>query len=176
MPKISEVVKRDLGVLQDAYRHLWSVKPEDRNPNDFIWPLKRYLIVEDLLVTPALEDHLGRSGERRHKRLADDDESMNAKLKHMQNFEPTEPSYESALRAIWIDLEPHIREEVGKDLDQLEESISQSDSEELANKYEHINHLLQQPYGEEGAPDKDILMALLETPRKELMTKFGLTS
>lgn len=101
---------------------------------------------------------------------------MNAKLKHMQNFETTEPSYESALRAIWIDLEPHIREEASKDLDRLEESISQSDSEELGNKYEHINHLLQQPYGKNGAPDKHILMALLETPRKELLTKFGITS
>lgn len=78
MPKISEVVKRDLDHLQDAYRHLWTVGPEDRDPNEFIWPLKRYLIVEDLLVTPALEDHLGRMGERRHKRLSDDDESVGA--------------------------------------------------------------------------------------------------
>lgn len=101
---------------------------------------------------------------------------MNAKMKHMQAFEPTEPSYESALRAIWIDLEPHMREEAGRDLDLLEKNISRAESEELGNKYEHINHLLQQPYGEDGAPDKEILLALLETPRKELMTKFGITS
>ncbi|KAK4210973.1 hypothetical protein QBC37DRAFT_22148 [Rhypophila decipiens] len=176
MPKISEVVKRDLRLLQDAYHHLWTVGPEDRKPNEFIWPLKRYLVVEDLLVTPALEEHLGKLGATRHKRLSDDDESMNEKLKHMQTFDVTEPSHEAALKAIWVDLEPHMREEAGKDLDQLEESLSQSESEALGSRYERISQLLQQPYGEHGAPDKDILMALLDTPRKELITKFGLTS
>jgi len=76
MPKISETDKRDLGLLQEAYHQLWTVGPEERNPNDFVWPLKRYLIAEDILVTPALEHHLGREGKERHRRLSDDDESV----------------------------------------------------------------------------------------------------
>jgi len=101
---------------------------------------------------------------------------MNAKIKHMQSFDMAEPSFESALKAIWVDLEPHMREEASRDLDRLEGSISESESESLANQYEHVKKLLQQPYGENGAPDKEILMALLDTPRRELMVKFGITS
>lgn len=76
MPKISESVKRDLELLTEAYHHLWTVVPEERNANDFVWPLKRYLVAEDVLVTPALEHHLGRRGEKRHQRLSDDDQSV----------------------------------------------------------------------------------------------------
>lgn len=101
---------------------------------------------------------------------------MNAKIKHMQSFDTADPSVEAALKAIWVDLEPHMREEASRDLDRLEESISHSESESLANQYERVKHLLQQPYGEHGAPDKEILMALLDTPKKELMVKFGITS
>ena len=100
---------------------------------------------------------------------------MNVKIKHMQSFDVAEPSFESALKAIWVDLEPHMREEANLDLDRLEESISQSESESLANQYEHVKNLLQQPYGENGAPDRDIFMALLDTPRQDLMVKFGIT-
>lgn len=93
MPRISEVVKRDLGFLQDAYHHLWTVSPEDRKPNEFVWPLKRFLIVEDLLVTPALEDHLGRSGERMYKRLSDDDESVSAQRSKLFLIHPETITY-----------------------------------------------------------------------------------
>lgn len=94
----------------------------------------------------------------------------------MQLFDVAEPSFESGLKAIWVDLEPHIREEASLDLDRLEESLSQSESESLASQYEHVQHLLQQPYGENGVPDKEILMALFNTPRHEFMVKFGITS
>lgn len=80
MPKISETVKRDLELLKEAYHHLWTVGPEERNPDGFVWPLKRYLIAEDVLVIPALEYHLGREGEKRHRRLSDDDESVSIRV------------------------------------------------------------------------------------------------
>ncbi|KAK3312624.1 hypothetical protein B0H66DRAFT_377765 [Apodospora peruviana] len=175
MPKISQVVKQDHDRLKDAYHHLWAVNPEDRDANKFIWELDRYLIVEDMLVTPALEDHLGKTGKERSRRLSDDYESMNAKLRHMQSFEPTEASFDSALRAVWVDLEPHIREEASGDLDHLEEHMSESDSEALGKKYEDIKALLQQPYGVDGTPDERTLKALLEMPRQELMVKVGVT-
>lgn len=100
---------------------------------------------------------------------------MNAKLRHMQRFNPAEPSFDSSLSAIWVDLEPHIREETTGDLDQLEESISKSDSEALAKKYEDIKELLQHPYGKDGVPDARTLSAILEMPRQELMVKVGVT-
>jgi hypothetical protein len=102
---------------------------------------------------------------------------MNAKLRHMQQFSPTEASFDSSLSAIWVDLEPHIREEAtsGGDLGLLEESLSPRESEALAKKYDDIKELLQRPYGKEGVPDGRTLSAILEMPRQELMVKLGIT-
>jgi hypothetical protein len=101
---------------------------------------------------------------------------MNAKLRHMQRFNPAEPSFDSSLSAIWVDLEPHIREEASGDLDLLEESLSKPDSEELGKKYEDIKELLQRPYGKDGVPDARTLSAILEMPRQELMVKVGVST
>ena len=92
----------------------------------------------------------------------------------MKRYNPAEPSFESSLKAIWVDLEPHIREEATGDLSRLEDSLSRSDSEALAKKYEDIKELLQKPYGENGTPDARTLSAILEMPRQELMVKLGI--
>ncbi|KAK5651581.1 hypothetical protein OQA88_11854 [Cercophora sp. LCS_1] len=175
MPQLSEAVKEDHALVRKAYHRLMSASPEERsNPNDFIWALDRYLIVEDLVLTPALNNHVERGGER-HRRLSADYDSMNAKLRHMQKYSPAEPSFDSAMHAIWTDLEPHIREEALGDLDRLEQGMSKSESEALGNKYEHLKQLLQKPYGKGGTPDARTLSAILEMPRQELMTKIGVS-
>ena len=101
---------------------------------------------------------------------------MNAKLRHMQKYDPADASFESALKAIWVDLEPHIREEASSDLDLLEDSLSKSDSETLGKKYDDIKELLQRPYGKDGTPDARTLTAILELPRQELMVKIGIAA
>jgi len=91
----------------------------------------------------------------------------------MQRYDPADVNFEAALRAIWVDLGPHIREEATGDLEQLEENMARADSEVLGDKYESIKELLQKPYGKEGVPDGRTLSAILEMPRQELMTKIG---
>jgi hypothetical protein len=193
MPQISQAVKLDHKMVRDAYHELLSTKPEERgSPNEFIWRLTRYLIVEDLVMTPALENHVAGGGER-HRRLSDDHESVslpathepwtyltpcpqiNEKLRHMQQFSPDSASFESALRAIWLDLEPHIREEATAtgDLAHLEQGMSRAASEVLGRKYDNIKGLLQKPYGNDGVPDTATLEALLAMPRQELMVRIG---
>ncbi|KAK4235726.1 hypothetical protein C8A03DRAFT_17565 [Achaetomium macrosporum] len=174
MARISEAVKQDHALIKSAFRRLRNADPDTRKPEEFIWALDRYLIVEDLVVAPALENHIAQGGER-HRRLSDDFDSMNAKLRHMRRFSPTEASFDSSLSAIWVDLEPHIREETSGDLSLLEESLSQSESEALAKKYEDIKELLQRPYGKDGVPDDRTLSAILEMPRQELMVKLGIS-
>jgi hypothetical protein len=93
----------------------------------------------------------------------------------MHRFKPAEPSFNSSLSAIWVDLEPHIKEETSGDLSLLEESLSKSDSEALGQKYEDIKELLQRPYGMNGVPDERTLSAILEMPRQELMVKLGVS-
>jgi len=93
----------------------------------------------------------------------------------MQRYSPAEPSFDSSLTAIWVDLEPHIREETTRDLDRLEASLSPTESEALAKKYGDIKELLQHPYGKDGVPDQRTLSAILEMPRQELMVKVGVS-
>ncbi|KAK1760100.1 hypothetical protein QBC47DRAFT_366388 [Echria macrotheca] len=175
MPQISAVVREDHARVRKEFQRLLHANPEERDhPNDFIWALDRYLIVEDLVVTPAMDNHIAHGGER-HRRLSADFDSMNAKLRHMRQFEPSDPSFDAALHAIWVDLEPHIREEASEDLDRLEEGLSRSESESLGRKYEHITQLLQKPYGKDGTPDARTLSAILEMPRQELLTKIGVS-
>ncbi|KAK4034960.1 hypothetical protein C8A01DRAFT_38593 [Parachaetomium inaequale] len=174
MPRISEAVKHDHALIKRAFRRLREAEPETRKPDEFVWALDRYLIVEDLVVSPALDSHIAHGGER-HRRLSEDFDSMNAKLRHMQRFNPAEPSFDSSLSAIWVDLEPHIREETSGDLGLLEDSLSKSDSEALGKKYEDIKELLQRPYGDNGVPDERTLSAILAMPRQELMVKVGIS-
>ncbi|KAK4132218.1 hypothetical protein BT67DRAFT_386116 [Trichocladium antarcticum] len=173
MPRISEAVKQDHALINRAFRRLLVADPADRQPDNFIWVLNRYLMVEDLVVAPALDHHIANGGER-HRRLSDDFDSMNTKLRHMQKYDPASASFESALQAIWVDLEPHIREETAGDLDMLEDSLSKADSETLGKKYDDIKELLQRPYGQNGTPDARTLTAILELPREELMVKIGI--
>lgn len=93
----------------------------------------------------------------------------------MQQFAPASQSFDSALRAIWLDLEPHIREEATAtgDLAHLEQGMSRAASEALGRKYDNIKGLLQKPYGQNGVPDTATLTALLEMPRHELMVRIG---
>lgn len=191
MPKISEVVKRDHTRITDAYHGLIAAEPEDRVPDVFIWALTRYLIIENLALLPALEYHLSSGGERQ-KRLSDDYDSVrkmfafiliqtdkprsqiHTKLRHMVQFDPSEESFVSALRAIWIDLEPHFREENGGDLDELERKLGLEDSEALGKKYETLRDILQKPYGKEGVPDAETLKDVLDTSKQELMERMGM--
>lgn len=78
MTKISETVKADHKLITELYHAIRGAEPEDRHSlrNKFIWTLDQYLIVEDLVVTPALEEHLSKHGDKRRQRLSDDFESV----------------------------------------------------------------------------------------------------
>lgn len=78
MPRISETVKADHALITELYHAIRSAEPEDRHQlrNQFIWTLDRYLRVEDLVVTPAIEKHLTKHGHQRRQRLSDDFESV----------------------------------------------------------------------------------------------------
>lgn len=74
MPQLSEAVKEDHARVRKAYHQLMNARPEERtDPSYFIWALDRYLIVEDLVLTPALNNHVERGGERQRRLSADYD-------------------------------------------------------------------------------------------------------
>ena len=76
MPTISEAVKQDHALILEAYKRILLSPPEERRPDEFIWALDRYLVVEDLILSPAIEKHLPKGGDLRRQRLSDDYESV----------------------------------------------------------------------------------------------------
>lgn len=80
MTRISEAVRQDHAVVRRAFRRLRDAAPETRKPDEFVWALDRYLIVEDLVVAPALEHHITHGGTR-HRRLSDDFESVGISIR-----------------------------------------------------------------------------------------------
>ncbi|KAK0724421.1 hypothetical protein B0H67DRAFT_598054 [Lasiosphaeris hirsuta] len=172
MPPISDVVSADHALIKKAFNGLVESDPtRPRDATEFIWTLGRFLIVEDLVVTPALEHHVARGGEA-HCRVSDYD-SVNAMLRHLQQLDTTEDSFEKQLNIAWDELELHLAPEVVADLERLEESMAWPDADGLGTKYERIRDLLQKPYGKEGVPDAETLAAILQTPRQELMLRIG---
>lgn len=85
MPRISEAVKHDHALIKRAYRRLRDADPENRNPNEFMWALNRYLIVEDLVMSPTLDNHVARGGER-HRRLSEDYDSVSLASSPLEGF------------------------------------------------------------------------------------------
>ena len=72
MPRLSEAVKNDHAVVRRAYRRLTA---ERAKPDEFIWALDRYLIVDELIVVPALEYGESHGGPS-FRRLSDDYDSV----------------------------------------------------------------------------------------------------
>lgn len=92
MPRISEAVKQDHALIKRSFRRLRDAEPESRKADEFVWALDRYLIVEDLVVSPALESHIAHGGER-HRRLSDDFDSVSLGQRR------TDPSISFTIRA-----------------------------------------------------------------------------
>ncbi|KAK3348837.1 hypothetical protein B0T25DRAFT_569503 [Lasiosphaeria hispida] len=172
MPHISDVVRADHALIKKAFNRLIESDPaRPRDATEFIWALGRFLIVEDLVVTPALEHHVARGGEA-HCRVSDYD-SVNTTLRHLQQLDKTDNAFEKELNAAWDELELHLAQEIVADLERLEKSMAWPDADRLGTKYERIRDLLQKPYGKEGTPDPETLAAILGTPRQELMLRIG---
>lgn len=85
MLRIKTVVKQDHALIKDLFHRLREADPETRKPDEFIWALDRYLIVEDLVLTPALENHVANGGDR-HRRLSNDYDSVSFPLINVSTY------------------------------------------------------------------------------------------
>ena len=77
---VSDVIKHDHAELKEYYDNILSAKDNDskvRWQNQFTWELARHSIGEELVVYPAMEEHMGDEG----KRLADKDREDHNKVR-----------------------------------------------------------------------------------------------
>ncbi|KAI2889277.1 hypothetical protein CBS11852_6807 [Aspergillus niger] len=136
-PRISEAIKTDHRELEDYYNKILNSatdKEKTEWQNQFTWELARHSIAEELVVYPQFEKSIpdGRA-------MADKDrkehQSVKEQLKKFQNMKPTDPEFESTIRALMKDLSEHIKEEESQDLPKLEDAVSAEESEKLSKSF-----------------------------------------
>lgn len=145
---ISEAITRDHRDLRKYYdeivNHKGDLDHQDRYGNQFRWQLARHSVAEELLVYPALEEHLGEAGKERADRDREQHHKLKVLLKEFQNLNAADDAFIPKLEEIWTELTHHIEDEESKDLPDLERALdsrpirgsSDGSSEALARKFE----------------------------------------
>ncbi|KAI1811537.1 hypothetical protein GGS20DRAFT_562491 [Poronia punctata] len=136
--KVSQAIEEDHQQLKDYYHRIINSKDQDeqeRYGNAFIWELARHSIAEEIVVYPAFERDIKDSG----KSIADKDRAEHQGIKNQlyefQKLKPKDEAYIPTLKALFKDLETHIKEEEEHDLVQLENNLSLTESKELAQHF-----------------------------------------
>lgn len=137
MAGISEAIKKDHREIEDYYKKILASstdKEKTQWQNQFTWELARHSIGEELVVYPQFEKKLPNG-----QTMADKDRqehlSVKEQLKAFQNMQPSDPQFETTLKALMKDLSEHIKEEESNDLLKLEDSLSTEESQNLAKSF-----------------------------------------
>ncbi|KAJ5773240.1 hypothetical protein N7457_008136 [Penicillium paradoxum] len=174
--RISETIRQDHREIESYYNHIISMPDEnDRKKwqNLFTWELARHSIGEELVVYPAFEKHLPAGTE-----IADKDRQEHQKvkeqLKRFQNMKPSDSDFIPTLQALMADLLEHIREEETSDLPQLEEALSEEESQSYSTTFGRTKMFVPSR-SHPSAPDKppfETAVGLLTAPIDRLADLF----
>ncbi|KZL64129.1 HHE domain-containing protein [Colletotrichum tofieldiae] len=137
MPRLCDVIKNDHRKIEQAYRYtLISTTPEDRAHwrDELALELARHCISEEQVLLPILRDRLADS-EFRITKNCTDRHSLKEKICRLKVIHVTDPNLESELKALWVDLAPHIHDTDHQDVARLEECLSITESENLAEQF-----------------------------------------
>ncbi|GES60571.1 HHE domain protein [Aspergillus terreus] len=135
--RIIDAIKTDHREIEDYYsKVLGSATDKEKVEwqNQFTWELARHSIAEELVVYPQFEKKLPDG-----QALADKDrkehQSVKEQLKKFQNMKPSDPEFESTIKALMQDLSEHIKEEETQDLPKLEDALTTEESEGLSKSF-----------------------------------------
>ncbi|KAI4716692.1 hemerythrin HHE cation binding domain protein [Aureobasidium sp. EXF-10727] len=137
MQRVSELIKHDHDELRTYKDNILRATTDDekvRWQNQFTWELARHSIAEELVVYPAMERNCP-GGEA----LANKDRAEHRKVKELlykfQKLNPDVEDFEPTLKALWSELEHHIKEEESEDLPHLEKHTPTDESANLAASF-----------------------------------------
>ncbi|KAJ5709409.1 hypothetical protein N7493_010743 [Penicillium malachiteum] len=116
---------------------LISLNPDEqtRYQNLFTWELARHIIGEELIIYPAIANHV-RGGKGISNRNRTEHQELKEQLKMFQGLRSTDPRFAPTLEALIDDLQIHTHREETQDLVSLEEALSSEQSEALASSLE----------------------------------------
>ncbi|GLA60477.1 hypothetical protein ABZX51_003495 [Aspergillus tubingensis] len=174
--RISEAIKTDHREIEDYYNKILSSATETEKTkwqNQFTWELARHSIAEELVVYPQFEKSLP-DGLAMADKDRKEHQSVKEQLKKFQNMKPTDPAFESTVRALMKDLSEHIKEEETQDLPKLEDAVSVEESEKLAKSFGRTKMFVPSR-SHPSAPDKppfETAIGLLTAPIDHLADLF----
>ncbi|KAL7418637.1 hypothetical protein Q5752_007095 [Cryptotrichosporon argae] len=165
---VSDVITHDHRELDEYYNNILGASDDDaraRWQNQFTWELARHSIGEELVVYPAMEEHVVGG-----KALADHDRAEHNKVKVLlekfQDLSPSAPDFEPTIRKLYATLAEHIKEEESDDLPKLESALGPERSKELAASFQRTKHFVP-TRSHPSAPDKppfETVVGLLAAP------------
>ncbi|KAJ9143774.1 HHE domain-containing protein [Pleurostoma richardsiae] len=173
---ISDAIKHDHRELEDYYNKIKSATDDDtkvRYQNQFVWELARHSIAEEIVVYPALEEHVDNGRE-----IADKDRQehlvVKKRLYKFQKMYPKDAEFIPVLDGLMKTLQGHIKDEEKHDLVALEGGIEGTQSEDLAKSFKRTK-LFVPTQSHPSAPDKppfETVAGLLSAPLDKLMDMF----
>ncbi|KAK0376937.1 HHE domain-containing protein [Colletotrichum limetticola] len=161
MTRLSDAIKDDHRKIEQAYRYiLTSTTLEDkvRWRNELSLELARHCISEEQVLLPILTDRLA-DGESRSARNHTDRESLKEKICRLRAIPVDDDSFETELKALWVDLAAHVRDTDNQDVARLEECLTMTESEELARQFRLTMSLAptrSNPSPDRGPPSQQI--------------------
>ncbi|KAJ5722498.1 hypothetical protein N7488_000533 [Penicillium malachiteum] len=108
---------------------------QTRYQNLFTWELARHIIGEELIIYPAIANHV-RGGKAISNRNRTEHQEIKEQLKMFQGLRSTDPRFAPTLEALIADLQIHTHREETEDLVSLEEVLSSEQSEALTSSLE----------------------------------------
>lgn len=136
--RILPAIKHDHREIEaHSHKILNSTNPDEqtRYQNQFTWELARHAIGEELVVYPAISEHV-KNGHDVAEKNRREHQDVKEQLKTFQEMSSTDPRFVPTLEALMKDLKHHIEEEEQDDLVKLEDAISQAESEALTRSFE----------------------------------------
>lgn len=157
MSKISDEIKTDHRELRGWYDKIVNPANEDeqvRAQNQFAWELARHSVGEELVVYPAMEQHVSGGkeladrdrqehqvvcltpGNRKGQTYNADGKQVKEVLKQFQNMSPSDANYMPTIKNLMENLSKHMKEEEIEDLVKLDKALSQDQKESLGKSFD----------------------------------------
>ncbi|KAJ5092895.1 hypothetical protein N7456_008756 [Penicillium angulare] len=114
---------------------------QTRYQNQFTWELARHIVGEELIVYPAIIQHVS-GGQQISNENRIEHQEIKTQLKMFQGLPATDPRFAPTLEGLVHDLQQHMRHEEEKDFVRLEHALEKGESEELTRSLEKTRMFL----------------------------------
>ncbi|KAF9874261.1 hhe domain protein [Colletotrichum karsti] len=135
--RLSEAIKQDHRRIEQAYRYTLTASTQEdklRWRNELALELARHCISEEQILLPALKVKLF-DGPSRCDKNHTDRMSLKEKICKLKAIPVDDPSFEAELKSLWVDMAAHVRDTDHQDMVRLEECLSITESEQLAEEF-----------------------------------------